>query len=448
MGRVVFIILLFCSLSLSAQQTMSFVELDTTMYQQYLRGDWKALIKSGEEGIDQGISYYYLQMRIAYAHYMREEYRAASKYYKNALEFNSIDPTANKFLYYSYLYSGRSNDALLQTKALSDIQKKEMNISDSSGIVSIGLSYSYATTDAASIQDAIVTDVNDLVDIQNGVQKTNNYFHLPTLALSHNFGKHIVLNHSLSYLQKNEFSYAFNSSFFLSPEQIINQLEYGLSMEIAPGEGWLIRPGFRYLSLNIPRFNLTDYGHTAGLDRMAFDYLNIRNRVFSLLVTREFRFFNAGLSYTNNDFNTVQTHQAGLHSTVYPLSNLNLYYSFDIYYQHLRFNDMSQGNYIFHHSLGFKIFKNLWMELSNTLPEQINYYDIRKDISYNSIEKIASAYSASIVVPVYKAGLKIFGSFGYTSNNSYFFPDQDLLNPINKHSYNSYIISGGIKWTR
>jgi len=444
MGRVVFIILLFCSLSLSAQQTMSFVELDTTTYQQYLKGDWKALIKSGKEGMDQGISYYYLQMRIAYAHYMREEYRAAIKHYKNALEFNSSDLTANKFLYYSYLYSGRSNDALVQIKALTADQKESMNLADSSIIVSIGVNYSYATSDATSIHE----DITEFTPTVSGVQKTSNYFHLPGLDISNRIGNHVILNHSISYLQKNEFSYASNSGLYLSPEQIITQMEYGLSVEIAPGEGCLIRPGLNFLSLTIPIFSTGDYGPSAGRDRSAYDYVNLKNRVLSLMLSKEFRFFNAGLSYVNNDFNEMKSHQAGLHSTVYPLSNLNLYYSLDLYYQHLMFGNESQDNFILHHSLGFKIFKNLWMEISNTLPEQMNFYNIRNDISYNSIEKIGSAYSASIVVPVYKAGLKLFGNFGYNSNNSYFFPDQDLLNPVNKHSYNNFIITGGIKWTK
>ncbi len=344
MGRVVFTILIFCSLAVSAQQTMNFRQVDTTTYQQYLRGDWSELLKTGKEGLDQGISYYYLQMRIAYAHYMREEYRAAIKYYKNALEFNSKDPVANEFLYNCYLYSGRSNDALLQTKALSASQKNEIGIPDSSTVISVGVSYSYASSDATSIHEDIVNDLNG---VQNGVQKTSNYFHLPSFALSHNVGQHVILNHTISLLKKNEFSYAYNSAFFLSPEQLISQLEYGFSMEITPSEGWLIRPGFNYLNLTVPLFELTAYGPGAGRDRTAYDYVTIKNRAFSLLVSKEFRFFNLGLSYANNNFNTIQTHQAGLHSSIYPLSNMNLYYSFDLYYQGLLFNGESQSNYIF-----------------------------------------------------------------------------------------------------
>lgn len=451
MGRVAFVILLFCSLSMSAQKKLSFVELDTTTYRQYLESDWKALIETGKEGLDQGINYYYLQMRIAYAHYRRGEYRAAIKYYNQALELNSQDQTANEFLYYCYLYSGRSNDALLQTKFLTADQKQKMNLidADSSIILSIGLSYTYASTNSTSIQENIISGITSMDVLQDGVQKSFNYFHLPKLTLSNKFGKHVTMNHSFSYLQKNEFSYVISGlTTYQSAEQIMNQVEYGTSLEIVPAKGWMIRPGINFINIKIPLFDIGSYGPGSGNDRTVYEYQEIRNRTFSLMLGKEFRFFNIGLSYSNNDFNKLRSHQAGIHSTIYPLSNLDLYYSFDFYYQYLLQNEVSQGNYIYRHTLGFKIFKNLWMEVSNTIPEQMNFYDIRNNISFNSIEKIGSAYSASLIFPVYKAGLKFFGNFGYNLNNSYFFPEQDMLNPLNKHSYNSYIITGGIKWTK
>ncbi len=449
MRRIVIIILFLGGLQVSAQQSMSFLEVDTTTYQQYLESDWKGLIKTGKEAIDQGFNYYYLQMRIAYAHYSRQEYRSAITYYKNALKLNSIDPVANEYLYYCYLYSGRGNDALLQTKKLTKVQKKSMNISDSVSIVSVGIKYSYASTNAEAIQEDIVTDLDVLLtEGVAGIQKTTNNFHMPKLHLSHRLGKHVILNHSLSYLQKNEFSYAYDSLFFLSPEQIMKQTEYGFSAEIAPGAGWLIRPGFSYLNMKIPLFDVNNYGPGAGQDRVVSAYQNIYNRVFSILVNKEFRFFNIGLSYANSDFNRMQTHQSGLHSSFYPLANLNLYYSFDLYYQHSLFNGESQNNFIFKQLIGFKVLDNLWMEVSNTLPEHMNFYDIYSDISYNNIEKIQSSFNATIIVPIYKAGIKLFGNVGYSSNNSYYFPDNDPFNPINKQAYNSFIITGGMTWTK
>ena len=433
------------SMNLAAQEKLSYIEVDTSTYQQYLRGEWKTLIHSGKDALDQGINYYYLQMRIAYAYFMRQQYRTAIKYYRNALEFNSKDHVANEYLYYCYLFSGRLNDALIQTKSLTDVQKKAMNISDSVSIVSLGLKYSYAFSDASTIHGAIISD---LIVLENGIQKTTNSFHLPKLELSHRLGKHVIANHSLSYLQKNEFSYAINNAVYISPEQLLNQLEYGISLEIAPSKGWLIRPGFNYISLQVPLYEISNYGVNAGRDRMVFDYLSIKNRVFSILVRREFSHFSIGLSAANNNFNRFSTTQAGIHLSVYPLSNLNLYFTSEYYYQLTRYNTQTEVNHIYNQVLGFKLQKNLWLELSASIPENMNLYDIRNDISYNNIEKITYSWNATAIVPLYKPKLKIFAGFGSSVNSSYFFPDSDYLNPLNNHTYNNYIVTGGIRWTR
>ena len=66
---------------------------------------------------------------MAYAHFSRQNYRTAIKYYKNALKFNEKDPIANEYLYFSYLYSGRYNDALLRIESFTPAQKRALNIS-------------------------------------------------------------------------------------------------------------------------------------------------------------------------------------------------------------------------------------------------------------------------------------------------------------------------------
>jgi len=447
MGRVIFIILFLSSIQSFAQQTLSFKTVDTTTYQQYLRGDWKELIQSGKEALDQDINYYYLQMRIAYAHFSRQDYRSAIKYYKNALEFNKKDPVANEYLYYSYLYSGRYNDALLRIESLTPAQKRALKISDDVSFVSFGMNYSYASSNASTVSDDIISGLAG--EYINGVQKTTNYFNVPQIAYSHRFGRNVILNHSLSYLSKNEFSYTINTgTHYISPEQIAKQYEYGLSIEITPAEGWLIKPGINFVNLRVPLFDVANYGTGAGADRWVAAYLNIKNRTYSLQVSKEFQYFNLGTSYAYNKFNNINTHQLGLHSTIYPLANLNLYYSVDLYLQQLNYNTATSNNYILNQLLGFKIHNNFWLELSGKIPQHMNLYDIRNNVSYNNIEMIDKSWNVKGIVPVYKANMKIFASFGQGYNSSYFFPDAAILNPINKQSYHNYIITGGIKWTK
>ncbi|MCA1746414.1 MAG: hypothetical protein LC655_01860, partial [Bacteroidales bacterium] len=108
MRRLILIILFFCGTAVYGQE-LTFIQVDTTTYNQYLRGDWKELTISGREALDAGIDYYYLQMRMAYAWFSMGRYRQAINYYRNALGHNSGDPIANEYLYYAYKYSRRYN---------------------------------------------------------------------------------------------------------------------------------------------------------------------------------------------------------------------------------------------------------------------------------------------------------------------------------------------------
>ncbi|MCA1746173.1 MAG: tetratricopeptide repeat protein, partial [Bacteroidales bacterium] len=234
MRRLILIILFFCGTAVYGQK-LTFVQADTTTYNQYLRGDWKELTISGKEALDAGIDYYYLQMRMAYAWFSMGRYRQAIKYYRNALGHNSHDPIANEYLYYAYKYSGRDNDALFQTAALTTEQKAEMGINDSISFVSFGLNYAWSTSNAETIMDQIVDGVDPLV---NGTQKATHHLNFAQIGLSHRLGRAVILRHQGAYLHKNELSYATVGGVgYLSPEQPVSQLEYSVNMDITPVKG-------------------------------------------------------------------------------------------------------------------------------------------------------------------------------------------------------------------
>lgn len=445
MRRLVIIILFICS-SVAYGQELTFIQVDTTTYNQYLRGDWKALTVTGREALDAGIDYYYLQMRIAYAWFSMGRYRQAIKYYRNALSHNSGDPIANEYLYYAYKYSGRDNDALLQTAALTIGQKEEMGINDSISFVSFGLSYARSASDAATIMDHIVEGFDPLV---NGTQKATHHLNFAQVDFSHRLGRAVILRHQGAYLHKNELSYAIAGGVgYLSAEQPVRQFEYSGNMEITPVKGLLITPGVHYLNTILPLYTATSYGVGAGANRTPVDNLEIRNWVTSIQVETKTRFFDLGLSVVRHNFNNIGTLQTGFHATAYPLANLNLYFSIDGYTQFHSFNGDTEIEFVIKPLIGVKLHNNFWLEVSGKTPEHYNFYDVRNTIAYNSIEKNASALEINGIIPVYRSRMQLFIGYKYQTHSSWFFPKDDMLNPLNKQIYNSHLITGGIKWKR
>jgi hypothetical protein len=445
MRRLILIILFFCVTAVYGQN-LTFIQVDTTTYNQYLRGDWKALTTTGREALDAGIDYYYLQMRMAYAWFSMGRYRQAITYYKNALSHNSGDPIANEYLYYAYKYSGRDNDALLQTASLTEGQKEEMGINDSISFVSFGLNYAGLTSNGMRIMDRIVEGADPQV---SGIQKATHNLNFAEIGLSHRLGKAVILRHQGAYLNKNELSYATVGGVgYLSVEQPVNQLEYSANMEITPVKGLLITPGVHFLNTTLPIYDATAYGPGSGRNRTPANNLEIRNWVTSMQVEAKAKFFDLGVSFTHHNFNNIATLQAGVHATAYPMANLNLYLSVDGYTQFHSFNETTESEFVVKPLIGVKLHNNFWLEVTGKVPEHYNFYDVRNAIAYNSIEKTASVVEVNGIIPVYRFGMQIFVGYKYQTHSSWFFPDNDMLNPLNKQIYNSHLITGGIKWTR
>ncbi|MEX0981549.1 MAG: tetratricopeptide repeat protein [Bacteroidales bacterium] len=447
MRRLILIILFFCGTAVNGQN-LTFIQVDTTTYNQYLRGEWKDLTSTGREALDAGIDYYYLQMRMAWAWFSMGRYRQAIKYYRNALGHNSGDPIANEYLYYAYKYSGRHNDALLQTSALTTEQKKAMGIKDSVNFISFGLNYAWSTANAGSIMDRIVNGIEDL-DPLNGTQKATHHLNFAQIGLSHRLGKAVILKHQGAYLHKYELSYATVGGVgYLSPEQPVNQFEYSGNMEITPVKGLLITPGVHFLNTSLPIYAATSYGLNSDANRTPVSNLVIRNWVTSIQVETKAKFFDLGLSFTHHNFNNIGTLQSGFHATAYPMANLNLYLSIDGYAQFHSINGVTNTEFVIKPLVGVKLHNNFWLEVTGKAPEHYNFYDVRNAIAYNSIEKNASVLEINGIIPAYRFGMQIFVGYKYQNQSSWFFPQNDMLNPLNKQIYNSHLITGGIKWTK
>ncbi len=450
-GWIIGTVLIFVQVPVFGQeqengQEPTFRQVDTTTYNLYLEEEWQRLIQEGKSALDHGIDYYFLQMRIAYAYYAIGKYRQAARFYKNALEFNSQDPTANAYLYHAYKFGGRELDALRQSRSLSAIQKTAMGLKDSANFIAFGLNYAWAGANTAEIQDGIVSNTDPVI---SGTQKATRAMHYTSASLSHRLGTAVILTHQGSFLYKNELSYVIsNYRPFLSEEQPLQQYEYSLDMDISIAEGLVIRPGIHYLNTEIPLYAEAEYGPGSGINRTAFSELKITDWVKKFLVSYQSCYTDLGLSYVHHNFNDITTHQAGFHGTVYPLANLNLYMGMDAYVQFRMFNNERAENYLIRPMLGGKIFNHLWLEVSGSPMEQFNFYDMRNNLAFNNLEKIARSVEANAIIPFYQAGMHLFVGYRYRSVNSMFFPAQDLLHPVNEQNYQSHIITGGIKWKR
>lgn len=446
MRRLIIILLLFSGTATFGQK-LNFIQVDTATYNQYLRGDWEQLIETGKNAMENNIDYYYLQMRIAYACFSLEKYREAIQYYKNALAFSSKDPVANEYLYYAYKYSGRQHDALVQTSRLTYPQKVSIGFDEMKKFVSFGIGYASSFSDIESVKQQVIDQSGTI--LTDGVQKATYSLNSPQVTFSHRFGKKVIANHSGSTIFKNELSYVIiNGTEYLSPEQPVRQNEYNLGLDIRAAEGLLIKPAVHYLSTSIPLYDITSYGPGAGRDRYVYSTTTITKLVPKIEIEKQMTHFDLGFSYLYHTFNEIRTHQAAIHTTIYPMANLNLYFSVDGYMQFFTYNNDNKRSIVVKPVAGYRLHKNFWMEISGTFPEQFSFYDVKNSIAFNNIESTSHTLNIQGIIPLYKKGAKIFAGYHYRNQNSAFYQADKIFEPINNYSYTSHLITGGIKWTK
>lgn len=85
---------------------MTYRQVDSTTYQQYVHAQWKDLARTVEDAKEQGFNYYYLNLRLGIAYYYSGDYSKSAKALNDALENNSTSSIARQYLFWSYWMQG------------------------------------------------------------------------------------------------------------------------------------------------------------------------------------------------------------------------------------------------------------------------------------------------------------------------------------------------------
>lgn len=439
---IIFLFLTVVSGPLAAQQKITFRKVDTATYSAYLHQDWNRIIRVGKQGLASHIDYFYLRMRIGYAYFKKKQYRQAIQYYQKALQFNNRDATALEYLYYSYLYGDRYNDAQKLTQKFTPVLKDYLDITGNNPINEISLFVTLGTGATAGEKNAVIKSETIGMD---GSQVLTNSFSNYNLNLSHMIGHGVILHHTLNLRYKNEYAMAIvNGTPYLSESQIIRQFSYRLAVDITPVPGLTITPAATYVNYRIPIFY--DYGVGMGKNRSVYTYNTRHEGAASLKITKQtglFSFSVAGV-YSYLNLSNQLTGAASL--TFYPLGNLNLYASVCGYYHMQSKKGQHLNQLIQSYTLGFKVMKNLWIEGSTLQGDFSNLQDPFSGITYNSLEIYRAIYGAKIYIPLNKNGISIFAGYRHYQSNGPFVPANNVFEHHNDIIFNYRTFTGGIIW--
>ena len=224
--KIVLFLVLFSSLKTISQNTLNSAIVEQKSYQLYVDKNWNELIKFGNNAINNGFDYYYLQIRIGIAYFEKKNYSLAENHFKKVLEFNSDDELAKEYLYYCYTYNGRNEEARMLSKSFGNDLSEKIGTNKQSKV-------GFLLFEGG-------TKISNSADYYNKDTKVNSFFFNPPVylqfGLNHFIKNRISLFHAITLYK--QLSFIGDS----------RQFQYYIKASIPIKNNWLISPSVHLLN--------------------------------------------------------------------------------------------------------------------------------------------------------------------------------------------------------
>lgn len=439
---IVFVFLFFRTVDSMAQDMTNSDEIEKKSSELYLNGNWSELIEYGNKALSKGYDYFYLRMRIGIAYYVQKKYMNAVKHFERGVNFNSSDNTALEYLYYSYLFSGRSNEARALTTRFPSGLKENIKPPKNKIIESVytegGIAWSSLNINFKNIDIAWPAENYGESNITQNMQ----YWHV---GLNHQIGSKWSVyqgysNIGIDYIRHIKTRDPHLHVIDTLDNYTLSQHDYYIS----------INRQFKYFSLS-PAFHLINVGF--GKMNAKYDLTNSKyffnkkdttflNYATSLSLIKNIGIYTCNLSAGFSQLNGLTQLQAGFSLTYFPLANTNFYGSSSVFY----LNENSDNRLIETQKVGLKLVSKLWAEAGITYGNLQDYCENNAFVVFNTSDKILYKCDFSITAPLFKHFEFSLRYDYFNKENTYYRTDN--VNKIESVTvnYQTQAILGGIKW--
>lgn len=430
-GRKYRLILFLClaafgSKLLSQNDTLNFTKVDSVSYSLYTEKKWDELIKYCRYAVSGGYDYYYLRVRAGIACFEKKQYRAAAVQLEKALAFNAGDALANEYLYYSYIYSGRNEQARW-------------------------LSRSFDPEFAAGIKTLKLSPVA-FVMAEGGVKVSDSTGRFKTavysqVGIGHYVSRRFSLFHAFTYYKQDE--QRFN----------VQQFQYFLNAALPLKHGFLLSGGFHtvYDHVDVRNYKLVEsvsigtatmypppgvplpppgqslptytYAvHSASLQSY-YENRKILNCIGAVTLLKHTPLFDLSVGATASFMDTVKQYQANGGVTCYPLKNNRLAISANVY-AHTA-DAVKNISIAFAPSVSVLLTRKLWASVAYFNNQGLNIVEQNGYLVNNSPDYTTGRYSGSLSYAVFKK-FYIYGT--------YVFENKKEITGTFKYNYNIFIL--------
>ncbi len=430
---IVLLFLITISFSLFSQEFRSKEQVDALTYNLYLKKDWKNLIQTGKAALKQNHDFYYLRYRLAIAYYETKNYERSARLFEKLVSETPKDDVLNEYLYYSYFFAGRFEDARVFAFDISAALKEKLNIRPRRSINAIGFDAKLDFNEDYVIKESFG------VDIEQSAVKNQNYF---GLNMEHLIGNRTTFFHGYTRIGiTNIVQSDLTSNYPPQFDEKTKQNEYYATLNIHAAKGTDISLGFHYLNINLSAEDLT---LTVGPGRNNnYLYNTYKNSFVGFLgFSKRFSVFNTGISASVSNSNSQIQFQPEFSLVIYPLGNYK-FYTRSVLREIIHSSKLnSENNFVVQQSVGILMMKRVLFEPSISYGKMYNFVEYRGIIVNNDTDPILFRAEGMLNFFLAKGKFNLFIKYQYNKKDNFYFLNEQVLTK----SYINQSLTGGIKW--
>lgn len=374
-------------------QVKTYLQVDSISNNLYAAGQWPQLIRMGNQAIKDSIDFVGLRSRLGYAYLLTGNYSAA------LMEYNHVfknDPADKMSRYYAYLcQSYLNNDP--------------------------AASYNAGFCDSALLKSQYISNLQlTSVGMESGIKLNQDPYRgtasYNRLSLGLRLSWRLLFDQSVVYFER-PVSKLTDAIIGNAKDNILissrdNEFEYYGKLSYSISQQLTLLGAYHYLDT---KYFSTNYYSNLGLLGLKYsgNYFNAQADInFGKLTGYSLTQYNAAVM-------------------LYPTGNLN-------FYTVSRFSYLNRDNNhlpVFNQSIGFKAFKNTWLETLVTFGKLDNYIDSNGLYIYNSID-----------VSTFKMGETAFYELGKHAQLQLNYTFEKKQDSENNLEYNQASVTAGILW--
>lgn len=428
---------------LLAQQSLP--KVDALTYQLFQQKAWDNLIKEGNKAIQNGIDYYYLRVRMGIAYYEKGNYSGAIQQIEKARKMNDSEEYLLEYLYYAYLFAGRTAEANLIAKDFSLELKKKTQTEQLPLIGKLDLAYNYTGQVDPSIIDGFTSEIPSEIDGAQFIPNKHNYYFL---GLGLNISPRFSLYQGYSYLQVNQLVYSqLAGEQFLDKDYSASLHQYYVAGNVLLSKGLSLLGGIHYIRRIFPVTKEVITG-PPGRPTESLVTTNVgENDLLGFMsLYKRFNKVTLGASYYRGSLSNLTQNQWDAKVIYYPFGNLNLYTLSTFSYHQQDFGSGNTvNNSVFDQQIGFRTTSWLWLEGYGTFGNMNNFMMNDGILVFNRMDTIKQRWGGRLII-MPSAKLKLTFEYTRFQNESEFFPYSGNVS-FNNNEYNVQSLTGILSWT-